>query len=217
MKYRIYTVVSAVSLMLCVMVVVMWVRSYWQFDLMGFSWGDRAASHSICSINGRLEYRTVESLRELPATISSNRGWFIVSESSRPSPRGPSRSPWEPDPSVLGFYFGRAGTLTVAGIPTHTLVVWYWLLLVLAAVLPSLWLYRWWHRPPKGHCFNCGYDLRASDQHCPECGTPIPTSHNQTMQQAGEPFGARLSLGSRIMIGNLEASEWKPATDCQIR
>jgi hypothetical protein len=53
----------------------------------------------------------------------------------------------------------------------------YWFLLLLSGALPAVWFWKW-HRHARrqaaGQCDSCGYDLRASADRCPECGTAIP-------------------------------------------
>jgi hypothetical protein len=45
----------------------------------------------------------------------------------------------------------------------------YWFLLAVSAILPSIWLMKRRKAQPEC-CKNCGYDLRASPVRCPECG-----------------------------------------------
>jgi hypothetical protein len=63
----------------------------------------------------------------------------------------------------------------------------HWFTLVTTAVLPSVWVLgaarrrRTARRLRAGLCARCGYDLRESQDHCPECGThavfqPAPTT-----------------------------------------
>jgi hypothetical protein len=66
-------------------------------------------------------------------------------------------------------------------IPTRTSDDWflslpYWLVTLLAAVLPGFRIVRTWlhrRRALPGHCRVCGYDVRATPGRCPECGTAV--------------------------------------------
>lgn len=70
------------------------------------------------------------------------------------------------------FAFGESESPRTGSI--STLAVPHWFLALLLAILPAIWLRRWRDRIPPGHCLQCGYDLRASEERCPECGTEIP-------------------------------------------
>jgi hypothetical protein len=58
------------------------------------------------------------------------------------------------------------------GERTRLLFVPYWIPIAAVAVVFVLTL-AVRRRPPAGHCQRCGYDLRASPDRCPECGTAV--------------------------------------------
>ncbi len=164
MKRRLFNILSAMSLLLCVALMVLWVRSYWVCDAVDcrIVWGGKTLIRVIPNY-GRiwvyydtsedspsrlsLQYRTEEAL-PIPMLSFANRCGFSYLYAGA-SPNG--RSNWR------------------AFVP-------YWLPTLASAVLPTAWLIdarRRKHRLKHGLCLTCGYDLRASKDRCPECGTPM--------------------------------------------
>jgi hypothetical protein len=79
--------------------------------------------------------------------------------------------------ALLPRYLKAAPMTTPSGSLDHRmLIVPLWLLAAvfsLPKTLPVV-MRRLRHRPRPGACPNCGYDLRATPERCPECGT-VPT------------------------------------------
>jgi len=106
-------------------------------------------------------------------------------------------SGWNGTPPARGGLFNLPGlsvdrtvvTLTgdTRGQQHLSVRVRLWLLLLanlpplLLAILFSRSLLRR-RRPGPGRCSNCGYDLRATPDRCPECGTVPQPPHNPAMQ-----------------------------------
>jgi len=83
--------------------------------------------------------------------------------------------PW----SVLGLGFGHFGILS--GGNQWIIFIPHWLLCLIASVPLAAWFYirqkihrRRQSRIAAGLCAQCGYDLRASPERCPECGLTTP-------------------------------------------
>lgn len=157
------TLCSGLSLALCVAVCVLWVRSYWVADRLDYVapgkwfWG--------YSIRG--------TLAMMPSTANATGSGFIYDradniDSTHGSIWRAARGRWWED---LGFHarYIRWG-------PQWRLYLYFphWSLALLTALLPATMILvdvRRKSRSSEGVCGNCGYDLRASPDRCPECGT----------------------------------------------
>ncbi|HEX2971639.1 MAG TPA: hypothetical protein VHP11_04870 [Tepidisphaeraceae bacterium] len=198
MKRWSFNIAAATSLVLCVAAVVMWVRSCTLSDYLTHasvpdSWQLASQFRRDCWYNTGpsggvaigMEFSSSYGIFHLffghtmapPQTLPSGfpRGWTLYSTPTPPTWKPPSDY-WR----HLGFSIrhwhqdGSGGVLQrnwFIGIPQGCIVL-------LSSLPPAVWILRYWRRQPKqlGLCPACGYDLRASRDRCPECGTSIPSA-----------------------------------------
>jgi hypothetical protein len=179
MKRKLLNLLTALSLLLCVAIVVLWLRSYWVLDNLG-----RVGQTKVIAV------RSAVGSLDLGVTGADP-------ENEQPGPR------------PYYFYnagrFGRssgvisAGTLfkfesRISKSGLGWIVVPHWIPALVLAVPPAVVLWKrrasWWASShfrfrvgplvviwlrrkviPLSHCQSCGYDLRATPGRCPECGT----------------------------------------------
>jgi hypothetical protein len=165
MRRRLFNFLAAVSLLLCVVTVALWVRSYrWK---EGVNFG---AHCSAFTRYGRLVLTADFNEVRLGAPAARPVRWYRRSQS-----RQGMNLVDRPDHSFAGFGFKRHGWAELPK-PTWVVLVPMWFVTAATALPPGLWLLgayrrrRAAERNAKGLCARCGYDLRASPGRCPECG-----------------------------------------------
>jgi hypothetical protein len=157
------------SAVVCLMCVVMGVRSYFQEEMIGYSspqsqtemWTNRY----ITSANGVVSAIEVRFDQQLFGTLQGQAPTDLTYTAITTLPLPPGQ-PWF---VRRGFNYqnqsSRNGPERIRAVSTP-----YWFPAIVCALPPLLWLSR--RRPiPQGYCQTCGYDLRETPDRCPECGT----------------------------------------------
>jgi hypothetical protein len=188
MRPRLLKLLTLLSLLLCVATVALWVRSYIRAD---FVWWHDYLSDDGQSLRHR--HSTVASgnggVWLLRQTITLSGADYATSASAvraayppgNPSLRwDPSRNlnQLRPDPGAWSGFQHTTFIQNAPGAPSQqrTIRVPFWAFAA-ATAAPPLWrvaLFRRHQRRRRlaaGLCPRCGYDLRATPERCPECGT----------------------------------------------
>jgi hypothetical protein len=179
MKRHVLNLLTALSLLLCVAACVLWVRSYRVHSVIVWTEHTRAGSvwRRVHSTHGGLSYEWLQ---------------FVDKPAKPPGPKVEHTGPdYEESPAdvsryafgnwtlrryLLGFALHRyPGGNSYGSFDTYhwEVIVPYWLVVAVTAV-PAVRLtgrLRRRRRARAGHCPSCDYDLRATPDRCPECGT----------------------------------------------
>jgi hypothetical protein len=174
---------AALSLLLCVVAAVLWARSYVRYELLvyvagvdGGNWTDYrklelwSSQGTLRLMWSRLIDSYAHSLRTAP-----RRGRDIQWESRPDRVRPSSTQPaWD-----LGSQRSYSGTPPAySNLRDYRWVTCpHWIVVVATAAPPLVCLELWRvrrRRARAGLCPKCGYDLRATPDRCPECGTIAP-------------------------------------------
>jgi len=191
------TIVSAISLLLLILVLFLWLRSHSRYEgilhygsgaplKVKASYGGKVVedecptrSSGWISFPGQLTYVSVAN------PVNTN-DWESWSE-----PLDTSLAAWSPllaaDAVIQsGLRWGSAETVRdLRDLQTgyswklsySYFTIPYWMLSVLLVILPYRWVadYRWRQRRIKqGLCVNCGHIVRGVVGDCPKCGKPLP-------------------------------------------
>jgi hypothetical protein len=165
---HLFTLCAAVSLLLCVAVCVLWVRSYSVMDIVAVRQGENLADR-LYSSRGSLAL-----MMERPRPGGASDPSTLWGKLGRGSPQDfYVRYGWGTSEHMWGGFRYFADVTPYAS--RRDIVVPIWSLLVLTLPLPLVRLWALRQHIRHGLCPTCGYDMRATPDRCPECGTVAPT------------------------------------------
>lgn len=173
-KNRLIAFSAFVSLLVCLLMGGLWVRSLWSADFLSYTANHRSAPgfsvYSLDSIHGSIHFGGMTTPSELPSEYKEG---FKLERHKAADVRVAG--------DYLGFgYVARVATGSSAAFWELWMPNWF---LILALALPAIpWLFSRYRlsirqrRLARGQCADCGYDLHATPDRCPECGVE-PTKH----------------------------------------
>ena len=161
---------TILSAMLMLVFIAMCVRSLWRCDEVNFT----TPNHHNYGFYSESSYMGVWTIPGVP----DQPGWVWTKH----APALPSIIEYA-DKEYANFRFVRLPGICGVRRPStygdnveHLLFVHFLYPVILLALLPLNWMRkyrgnRWRLKASMGCCQNCGYDLRATPERCPECGT----------------------------------------------
>ena len=168
MKRTLLTLGAAVSLLLCLTIVLLWVRSYSRVTFAARYARPREGDPVFAN---QIELRTGRVL--LIHDVWERGGPAKCEYVFHDFPAGEYPDDWGVEPQYLGFgWVSRPMPPDMETSHISALSVPCWPLFTCAALLTAYLMRRrlvssW----IPGRCRTCGYDLRATQSRCPECGT----------------------------------------------
>jgi hypothetical protein len=175
MRRALFTLAAAVSAVLFLAVVVLWWRSW---VLTESEWAGRSTAQAyveIRSAGGKLFVFWCHVQGTLP---EGPQPWHYCHYDDTPD----FQPPYDPSHSFLGIEY-RHWTSYRSPESGRGYQSWLtlpdWTPMLVFLTIPAAWTAtelrrrrRLDHRLSHGLCRACGYDLRATPDHCPECGVP---------------------------------------------
>jgi len=220
---------AVVSGLLLAATALLWVRSHWRIDDLSVATSGQARLE-IAVIDGTIRFMQMESAEPTPASFVSVKRDAATEKDWNPTAWPQFRIVPVPSAEIAGFK-AQSGGIRSAGFGVQKYQAYtapLWALCVVFAMLPMLRLGMWIRRrrrPGENCCQNCGYDLRATPQRCPECGTRAATSQpiSQTSALPLIIVGLALSMLSvpaaalSVMLRNPDKTvEWRVARSALI-
>ena len=187
MKGRLFTILSAVSLLLCVVLLSLYLGGLQSAWTIGYA---ASGHYYVLSTAPRHSFFLIAF--HDPMVVGS--GWVLRRDPAGalpmpPSPSGtsyvaiakPGWSNYGPTGRIKApplFDYASFNAIANPGGAEQIVQVWPVPYILMSVVLPFWYVVnarrRNRQRLAAGLCLHCGYDLRASKDRCPECGTPIP-------------------------------------------
>jgi hypothetical protein len=188
---HLFTLCSAVSLVLCIAVCVFWARSYRDdvaWDTLFWRRSTPATPlfvtrvRTCVIVDGGVRYTWGRTQSNESKTLRLRNSFL------RELRRGgyPLQPPPAPGTTVVQSFTGLGFQLVLTRKQTPhyayekgSVTVPFGALAGASAAMPLLWLWTFRRRAARrqsGCCTRCGYDLRASPERCPECGAASPAA-----------------------------------------